>query len=470
VADPVLLLHRADPTLHVYATTGVQSPASIRDQMIRGKWIVERAADADAGILSPTSPLLVVGAGAGGVTAAMTARDLNVPVTLVDVEAQAFSRQRQCTTRYVEPSLYDWPLPRHVNVNLAAGMPLAYSADFAADVVARYWDTRFSQSRSAGAAGIPGVVRAAFRHTVADVQAAPAPAPPGTLAATLRHVASGATSILFCAMVLYTTGAGEERVQVGTYTGFRFWDKDVYDRQPLVPRGQASAIVSGGGDGALQDFLRLATEPRWVRSPRQLWDAIINHVPQQILLAIQQAESQAERVLLWSGGKAHDCEALTELGNAYNEVLRDLRSRGAMPAITQLLRPLLRTPFPARLDLLHPCSHFSRSYSLNHFLVLLLLDLFGGELGMRRRPGSALADVVSMGARPHICRDAGICHGEDHHVSVVDQTCVVSRTGAPVQDGPFNVVVVRHGSSAKPMMSAQGPVPIPRQILPYELR
>src|SRR5579859_3958794 len=113
MADALLFLHRVQGSRDVYDTGSVQTPGSIRDQILRGQWIAERAVDDDR--IGPTKPLLVVGAGAAGVSAALTAAELGVLVHLVEREDGPFSRQRRCATRVVDPSVYEWPLGHHAD-------------------------------------------------------------------------------------------------------------------------------------------------------------------------------------------------------------------------------------------------------------------------------------------------------------------------------------------------------------------
>src|SRR5258708_1501185 len=105
MADPFLLSHSCGPFQFMIA--GPLTPVSIRDQMIRGKMAVDRSFE--EGLISAQRPLLVVGARAGGATAAIRAAQLGVSVTLIEVGTQAFGGQKRCATRWVDPTQYDWP-------------------------------------------------------------------------------------------------------------------------------------------------------------------------------------------------------------------------------------------------------------------------------------------------------------------------------------------------------------------------
>src|SRR5437879_3176765 len=103
---PALFAHHVTPLLFDIGSR--LSPASIRDQMIRGKLIADRAREER--LIGPTRPLLVIGAGAGGATAALVASMSGVPTLLVDSAPRPFSVQASCSTRYVDPTQYDWPV------------------------------------------------------------------------------------------------------------------------------------------------------------------------------------------------------------------------------------------------------------------------------------------------------------------------------------------------------------------------
>lgn len=60
--------------------------------------------------------------------------------------------------------------------------------------------------------------------------------------------------------VLWTVGFGAERCDFGDYVGYPFWETDPFEQPNCGVKGTAPEIViSGSGDGALQDFLRITT-------------------------------------------------------------------------------------------------------------------------------------------------------------------------------------------------------------------
>jgi cation diffusion facilitator CzcD-associated flavoprotein CzcO len=135
MADPFLLSHSCAPFQFTFA--GPLTPVSIRDQMIRGKMFADRAIEQR--IISRDRDLLVTGAGAGGVTAAIRAAQLGVKTTLVEASPQAFGRQKNCTTRWVDPTQYDWPADHWDRAKYPwtpPAVPLPWSAQLSAPIAA----------------------------------------------------------------------------------------------------------------------------------------------------------------------------------------------------------------------------------------------------------------------------------------------------------------------------------------------
>src|SRR6266699_3909360 len=87
---------------------------SMKDQIIRGRWVID--ALIAAGALSPSSDklekdpvrfnLLIIGAGAAGVSAALRAHEKNVRTLIVDRAGLTFARQEH-SERLISLSLYD---------------------------------------------------------------------------------------------------------------------------------------------------------------------------------------------------------------------------------------------------------------------------------------------------------------------------------------------------------------------------
>lgn len=103
--DPVLRTYYVKRAEFVcYDISGFFSPISIRDQIIRASQVVERAIHHK--LISPSRPLLVVGAGPAGLTAAIKAANKEIKTVLVD-KGKVLERLTS-SERYFSPVQYDW--------------------------------------------------------------------------------------------------------------------------------------------------------------------------------------------------------------------------------------------------------------------------------------------------------------------------------------------------------------------------
>jgi len=464
-------------TAYVYNVADVAYPVSIRDQMNRARWLVQKAHD--LGFFGPKREaayrrLLVCGAGAAGVTAAMQALNLGVETVLVERSAAPFLRQRLCTTRWLDPTQYDWSADFWTaGRSWAAGrfpypqsppMPLPWRADRSHRIALSWlsrWrvalaDPRLTFRRFDWAVGTP----------TAETNAA------GDVVGVRIKFHNGASNVF--GMVLWCVGFGEERrFAQPDYSGFAFWESDPFERPHWgVAMPNPRAVVSGGGDGALQDVIRLATSKKsaadvFLKLEEDGWT-----IPTDVRHRLFSAEDQAQRVLVWCRPRSTDeHKALQRLHDAYEEAVTDLinadaRDRVLISKVCQILEDN-----PGSVQLVHPCTHFGRVYGLNHFLVLLLArvaeteKLVGGPF-IRQQLG--VSQVT--GQQPHVCAgDPWLCHGLDHDVLLEDRPLCHDRSpGAIVHREKAQVVVIRHGIDPQNAFAAT-PIAFARQVMPYHL-
>lgn len=133
---PSLIAHQVHP--FVFNLGGRLSPISIRDQMVRAQMIVDDAAA--SGLIGEQRPLLVVGAGAAGASAAMWASlRYGVKTVLVEKDVVAFNRQGRCQTRWIDPCQYDWPVDHWQSGQCpfaSVSTPLPWHADWSHQLAA----------------------------------------------------------------------------------------------------------------------------------------------------------------------------------------------------------------------------------------------------------------------------------------------------------------------------------------------
>jgi hypothetical protein len=437
LADPFLRAHAAGEYL---VEIGPQiSPLSIRDQMFRGAVCVDRAVEHGLIGGSNNNPLLVVGGGAAGVSAAARARRHGVKVCLVERNEMLFGLQQGCPTRWVSPTQYDWPAPHagrhtlpwakeHPEVELSWG-----EADYADQLAARWSAAWYElQNRAGGLADL-------LPET--EYQGSVRPEWPGRFA-KLVNVKDGKEEWRRSSLVILATGLGTEQTSGSDgHRGFGFWSEDPFERDNLgLPAGVTpEVLISGAGDGALQDFIRIATGERSALEVYQGLD-IPNDVRAKFELEIAAAEDQFQRAILWST-RAWDCELHRQVQRSYE---------GAVKA---LIRGSPRLSLPRRgdirLTMAYPCDHFGRCYALNRAVALIIARI---EENRNLLPFRRLDTITGC---------SGNCHGQDHVVVTRGWSCA-GRKGAARTNHKCNVLVSRHGLREPGARRLET-----RQMLPY---
>src|SRR2546428_774604 len=123
MADPFLLAHQVGPA--VFDIGGKLYPVSIRDQMVRGQSIIDRALLAGYGAAG--GGLLGIGGGAAGATAAIQAASGGLTTHLIEIEPLPFLRQAICSTRWIHPHEHEWPLDHRTSPSYPyVGLPIPY--------------------------------------------------------------------------------------------------------------------------------------------------------------------------------------------------------------------------------------------------------------------------------------------------------------------------------------------------------
>jgi hypothetical protein len=376
VHDPVLDAHRVLPNL--YTIGGSMSPISIRDQMLRGSMVVSRLIRYR--MISPKSGLLVIGAGAGGAVAALTAA-LNtppIPTHLVDKGAKPFELQRRASTRYLDPTQYDWALDHWATARFPWSrshlrMPLPFQAAFG-DTLAMQWELSLNAAVAAEGS------RLRFDGATEVITIDPDAAPP-----LLRVTFAGKGPVQAdYGTIIWAGGAGREGCRVhhthpGQYTcpvfeGAPFWSTDQYALDHCGLGADARVLIIGGGDGALQDYLRVITQGLRKRfgpidSPGRFyrWCA----VPARVAMLVQSAEDRAHRARIWvSEDEPHrtalEQSVFTELHNAHTRAVEIALED---PDVSHNLGQLFDHKPPSEVSVVCRTQYFNGYYGLNRFVA-----------------------------------------------------------------------------------------------------
>ncbi|MCH8146925.1 MAG: FAD-binding protein [Planctomycetes bacterium] len=468
--SPIAKAHNVAPLF--FHVGGRISPISIRDQMVRTQMLVERLFER----LAPVNrevPLkvLVVGAGAAGVTAAMTAAQLGYSTTLVDKESQAFSLQRRCLTRWIDPTVYDWPAAHWDEgdfpwLNVPAP-PLPWTHDWAhqlaVSLAIRLANAQALMPWLDVQLGVLARTPQLFWYPMAmPMPGLPFdwPGLPAWRTEFVDPVTQQSRGHECFNIVIIAAGFGRENCIVPQeYRGFAFWETDEFALPDCGLPREPEIVISGGGDGALQDFLRIV-----FRGARA--DTLIRRfrIPFALQHMLREAEDFASRGYHWNTGRGpSDHQILHSLEQSHLNVVNAAIER---PAIRKALEKHIPDRFP-KIKIIHSCKHFGQAYPPNRFLVLLILAYLARFRNRNdvRMNNSRLASVQGVG--PHHChQNPHDCHGEDHEVHVVQAPSCWGPNGAPLTEPlTAQVVIIRHGPRAAlpPWLS----LPKPRQVLPY---
>jgi len=463
--DPFLVAHWIGQRW--FAITGKLSPMSIRDQMLRATAIVDRAFADD--LIGSNKSLLVVGAGAGGASAAMRAASLRVPTTLVEQRLLAFTRQGS-SHRWVDPTEYDWPAHHWREGNSRwfgefPETPLWYERCHASQLGGHWRDQLNAFLSTAPGKLLDFQTGTRLLGRPRYYQKA------RMLEVTLRKAKAEEKLVKRFNMVLDSRGPGSE-LAIGRYAGFGYWDRDPFEREHLeLPEGCVPRVlISGGGDGALQDFLRMIFPGR---SPREILGALSDESRALVEREIYYAEDQAQRQYVWgTGAKRDDCIVLGLLQRAHERlvarIFEDKTLRPIREDVCQVLKGAIRPVLDlGNLHLAHKCTHFGRCYPANRFLVVLV-DRFLREKGSPSTLQSGLHLAEVNPADGHQCRsDRGWeCHGKEHKVVFRAARDCVDLTG-DIEHRLYNAIIIRHGVTGRPWPGHTTRILMPRQSLPY---
>lgn len=454
--DPFLLAHRLAPL--TYSTGPPLTPFSLRDQIVRATLIVGRLAE--LGLLNRTRPLLSIGGGAAGVSGSLEAVRHGVHATLSVREERPFARFRHCTTRWVCPTLFDWPSPRWDHGALpieGKALPLSFTAGIISTIVEN-WDHAIDQAESTGLLDVRTESRLApgFSLPTRPVQNAGQP--------YLEIALTKKPSDRYGA-VLFAPGWGDERTPAA-YRGYKYWQTDCFDREEHVA-ALRNVLITGAGDAGLQDFLRLNLR-QYQKGMKVLLRglrSLFAKMPSPYRLAnILELEDRTSRLYAWSASR-HEHIIELDTHRWYLTLAEALWDRHAK-ALEELFAKVLRDPIP-QIRIAHSCNHFTRAASPNHLLALLVSRYRTGTV-----TGSWLQDCspsIDACTCPERSDKAPACHGTPHTVRFVARACDGQvPTNHPPEPEQFDAILVRQGiQQHAETPTLPGPLQIHRHLLPY---
>jgi hypothetical protein len=463
MSDPFLDAHRVARL--TYVISGPQ-PISIRDQMLRGALAARRLHE-EREIDREKRPLVVVGAGAGGATAAIEAARIGVEAHLVEIAQQAFLTQRLARTRITDPTQYDWPLDHCLYGSFPWGwhsaLPLSFRTN-RADWLSIWWGWQLAVWQ----ARLKSRLHVHFGASLVNPPTfVPSPGSRGHLAIDFGD------GLINAGALIDAKGFGNEQCAVKDpagrvyYEGQPFWGPDNFS---TLQASQHTVLISGSGDGALQDYIRVLTGlNRAIEVEARLG------LPLDIRHAIQSAEDRAHRGRSWSREdnpqlrSHHEGPYFRELEFEHRRMIQQALANRQVSS--QLDRMFPSPPVSAALVYREP--YLTCYYGLNRFITLLISEYLEKSPRWPMRTLFPSCEIRSISSSSHPCigvPQAGRASGNYVYGVLVSHTCfgkphdVIFKTPFCPAQRKFDVIIIRHG-----LVGTIGNLPFqrPRHLLPY---
>jgi len=476
LVNQVLTQHRV--TARTYALTGLRT-GSVRDQLLRSTLLA--CALREANLIGPgaANKLLVLGAGASGMNLAIQAAELGVSVDVLELEATPFNTLYKASWRRIDPVEYDWPhahYQRGVFPGPTSGrIPLQQITGTGAALARNWnkawkdWDANRNGRQTRGTVEIftrfDATLVKPLNETAVAVNVSP-----------LWRGSAGAATVPYGAVVSCIGFAGEltrhhpPPDRWSGYHGPQFWtDDDRLHEHWVQPLDCRQVLISGGGDGGMQDFQRAAT----AAFGKKLLDNLISEAaiiapnwiicPDRTTAAIVKADDIGRRAFAWR----QDGQTLAQTQTTWDDAFRAeaihviglLSSSQTIALAGKILRPCIVSGATA-LTWIHREATPGFAYALNRYLAIfveLLAHAVSAAVEVLPR-----SEIVAMSPKDpphaHLCGDPDHCFGKMHKVTLKASNGVELELDA-------DCIIVRHGALQTPLL---GTVPMPEQMTPYD--
>lgn len=417
--------------------------------------------------------MVVTGAGAGGASAAMEAARHGIPTILVDSASVPFLRQLAAKSRKLHPTQYDWPAAHYMSGALQYNgqpLPLHYPPE-RADKLSIAWRRDLDVARSRHSQHFH------IYYDITKVRPSLLKTPAGglshSLGVTFHRNGSPSFSIKAGALIK-AYGIGHENCSVvvnGTpcYEGQPFWGPDNFSS---LLQSQHHVLISGSGDGALQDFLRIMTGgQRAIDILRSIQST--GALSSSMLLEIMSAEDEAHRGRSW----AHDQDSTLRQKHQfyYFKKLEETHRSIAKKILTNIgVQKVIKSilDHSPSVKIVYKEPFITSYYGLNRFLTILIAEYSLHNNHTPRNilyPECVITNITPTG-KPHVCMQPSAtgqprangtysahgvllthaCFGQDHWVTfgAVPSASLPSwppPAVSPPPGGTYNVIIIRHG-------------------------
>lgn len=462
--------HRVAP--HLYELSELRA-ANVRDQIVRATHLTR--ALCNAGLIDKDRPMLVLGGGAAGFSCAVTALEYShASVWLLEREATLFSVQMNVETRVICPVEFDWP---HANWSGGA-LPDDTGCDYPlrferspADLIAFDWLQQATRYQAVFAERFRVFTNMDVRSLEFDGQES------GVRVPKLDQLSSA--PILFGAVVS-CIGFGSEIVADKTgrwsYAGVKFWANDrlKFERLNIKNAPTVGVLISGAGDGAMQDVQRALTRKFGRDLAEALGSARIDSPTFSVSLQAMANQCSSIDGQLWGSTEwtEHHGQSVDDLKlwhQEYEALVNHYWSQTPDEELDWQYLNVIRSDVrdaSVKLTWLLRQGYFTVCYPLNRVLVLWVLRLYARGIGRKlstngQTENAALDDEailmvgfeiakVSSGKKAHVCGTRVACDGQEHLVLVRDLS---KPADTPRILGSFHEIVIRHGVVPDPLFA-----------------
>lgn len=396
-----LLANKVAP--NIFDISSGQFHVSLRDQIVRARLLVR-----DLAVLNPEmKSLMVVGAGAAGIAAAVAAADRGIKVFLLEGGAAPMSLQSGAKRRFVGPFMYEWPWDFSCSQDYPPADPELWTIPMSCPVIVSQEPMAATEFAKQMCLWLDEQLLIYSAHLHFAVNVVPPSLPSyveyfiALYAFETSQALMGKTAIsslpkfsLFDGewygnapaspsmqpdFIVLAAGMGEEQVSLPKhdglnphpselYIGTPFWKDD--NLQERVANDLSVAVV-GGGDGALQDSLRALTT---FDHPIQMLQSLrgCKHVAALIdgfQQRLQTMEAQGRLLASWTLDPLVWTSLDEKCRNAAKTLATDelIRNR-----VVQCLRPSKKG---AKVFHFVRGSNFDKAYLLNRFLIYLVWEV-----------------------------------------------------------------------------------------------
>jgi hypothetical protein len=384
-----------------------------------------------------------------------------------------FRTQSFTASRLIDPTQYDWPV-NHFGARRLPWQPNhpPFPLPFRA---ARARQLSLAWRNELNAANFPLTLET--NHSVQKVTLLEMGTDPN-ITRTLEVILDDGR-VVQAGAIIDAKGFGVEKCRIEVkgslaFEGFPFWGPDTFDQ--LDP-DRHHVLISGSGDGALQDYLRVVTH-----LPSAADIVLGCNLPLSVISGVQSAEDRSLRGWSWA---SDDPTFRAPEENPYFDELDKEHRREVLRALSYpQVRAGLARIVPRRVVETHVIyrePYITAYYGLNRFLALLLSEFIQQRDWWRALyPETSINTIETDKNDQHDCIDSGSkrakgtydatnamllihqCFEKRHKVTFNGSTTPNGST-PPGPEMLYNVVIVRHGLLEPPRPQLKRT----RHLLPY---